>query len=686
MKKIFIWLLLVIQILQATNQFELLLPSGTHKNVDLGTVYRFAMDSNRNMYVTDSFDDRIIKLNSNGKRVKSWGGYGVGNGKFSDIGGVTVDSTRGYIYITDEKLHRVQKFDLDGTFIASWGTEGSSSGKFDTPKDVAVDSHGNVFIVDTNNNRIQKFTNSGMYILQWGVEGNQTSQFDKPVAIAIDSEDKIYVADRNNNRIQKFDTSGNFILMWGSSGLENNNGMFNNLASITVGPQNKIYVSDYYDIQIFDSNGNYIDTLVSIHDNYMSTSSAGFFRWVNGLAVDVFGNIYIADSSNSRIHKFDKHKNHIASWGRYGSGIGEFYQPTDMAIDKEGNKYVVDSENHRIQKFTKNGIFITKWGKYGQGDGEFMLPTGIAINSDGDVYIADEKNHRIQKFTSSGVYLSQWGSYGTYEYEFKNPKNIAIDSHDNIYVVDKYNKRIQKYNKSGNYIKSWYVDYPNAIGINQSTDEIYVASSDYEIIKFNADGEELLKWGTKGTDDGEFENQSDITVDTNGNVFVSDLFSKDVQKFTHNGQWLASYEVGQRMVVTGLASDNLGNIYATVNDGDGKDGIYRLATTPDIDGDGVLNDNDAFPHDPNEWLDTDHDGIGNNADSDDDNDGINDTLEIANGLNPLNASDAQADFDHDGFSNAIEVSVGTNIRDTQSKPIWTPIMMGEIIMFVPAKT
>jgi len=104
----------------------------------------------------------------------------------------------------------------------------------------------------------------------------------------------------------------------------------------------------------------------------------------------------------------------------------------------------------------------------------------------------------------------------------------------------------------------------------------------------------------------------------------------------------------------------------------------------DSDGDGIPNIRDVFPGNPNEWIDTDHDGIGNNTDSDDDGDGIADKVEVANGLNPLNASDAQADFDGDGFSNGIEISLGTNIRNPSSKPQWTPILMDDIIIFIPA--
>ena len=105
----------------------------------------------------------------------------------------------------------------------------------------------------------------------------------------------------------------------------------------------------------------------------------------------------------------------------------------------------------------------------------------------------------------------------------------------------------------------------------------------------------------------------------------------------------------------------------------------------DSDNDSVVNENDPFPNNPNEWLDTDHDGIGNNADTDDDGDGISDEVEKSNGLNPLNPADAQADYDNDGFSNVIELNAGTDIRSAKSKPTWTPIIMGEIMIFIPAK-
>ena len=88
----------------------------------------------------------------------------------------------------------------------------------------------------------------------------------------------------------------------------------------------------------------------------------------------------------------------------------------------------------------------------------------------------------------------------------------------------------------------------------------------------------------------------------------------------------------------------------------------------DTDNDGVGDNTDAFPFDPTESVDTDGDGIGNNADTDDDGDEMPDAYEIANGLDPLDASDAAADADGDGFTNLEEFLAGTDPQNPDDFP------------------
>jgi hypothetical protein len=95
---------------------------------------------------------------------------------------------------------------------------------------------------------------------------------------------------------------------------------------------------------------------------------------------------------------------------------------------------------------------------------------------------------------------------------------------------------------------------------------------------------------------------------------------------------------------------------------------FENASATDIDNDGVPDVNDAFPTDPLETTDTDSDGIGNNADLDDDNDTMPDDYETVNGLNPLDATDAAGDLDGDGFTNLAEFEAGSNPQDASDFP------------------
>ena len=102
-------------------------------------------------------------------------------------------------------------------------------------------------------------------------------------------------------------------------------------------------------------------------------------------------------------------------FGSRGNGEGQFNSPWGIAVDRvRGYVYVVDSANFRVQKFDMNGEFIMSWGSFGNGDGQFYFPRGVAVDqTDGFVYVVDMGNHRIQKFdTSTNVLpqlLTKWG-------------------------------------------------------------------------------------------------------------------------------------------------------------------------------------------------------------------------------------------------------------------------------------
>ena len=203
-------------------------------------------------------------------------------------------------------------------------------------------------------------------------------------------------------------------------------------------------------VQKFDPSGNFLTKWGSRGD------ADGQFDKPHGVAVDSFGNVFVADLGNHRIQKFDSSGNFLAKWGCDGSGDGEFGfgGPYGIAVDLSGNLLVADSGNHRIQKFDTCGNFLAKWGTLGSGDGELKFPLDVAVGPWGSSSLFGTWNWRVQKYDSSGRFLAKWGSPGGAPGQFATdvsglggPSGIAVDSSGNIYVADTHNARIQVFRR-----------------------------------------------------------------------------------------------------------------------------------------------------------------------------------------------------------------------------------------------
>jgi DNA-binding beta-propeller fold protein YncE len=117
--------------------------------------------------------------------------------------GLAVDS-QGNIYVSDSWNNRILKLDSEGNLIAVYGREGSGDGELSGPTGLVVDAADNLYVSDNGNNRIQKFDPKGNYIAQWGSPGNGEGEFKGPTGLAVDSKGDVYVSDIGNHRIQVF--------------------------------------------------------------------------------------------------------------------------------------------------------------------------------------------------------------------------------------------------------------------------------------------------------------------------------------------------------------------------------------------------------------------------------------------------------------------------------------------------
>src|SRR6185312_16089069 len=315
-----------------------------------------------------------------------------------------------------------------------------------------------------------------------------------------------------------------------------------------------------------------------------SGSGNGQFSSPRGIAIDNSGNLYVSDSNNNRVQKFNSAGVYQSQFGSSGSGNGQFSGPGSpqlgITLDSSGNIYVVDTGNNRVEKFSHFASYISQFGSFGSGNGQFNGPYGIAVDSSNNTYVVDESNNRVEKFNSAGVYQSQFGSTGNSSGQFNIPRGIAVDSSDNIYVTDISNNRVQKFNSAGVYQSqlgcasgactagsgNGQFNFPYGIAVD-SSDNIYVAdANNNRVQKFNSAGVYQSQFGSFGSGNGQFGNPRDIAVDSSGNIYVTDFGNTRVEKFNSAGVYQSQFGTagsgnGQFNHPGDIAVDSSNNIY-----------------------------------------------------------------------------------------------------------------------------
>jgi len=184
-------------------------------------------------------------------------------------------------------------------------------------------------------------------------------------------------------------------------------------------------------------------------------SGDGEFEGPYGLAVDAAGNTYVADTGNNRVQKFGADGTFVAKWGFQGNGDGQFNAPGAVAVDAKGDVYVSDTGNHRVQRFTGDGKFVRSYGSPGDGDGQLRGPLGVAIDGDGNVWVVDSSNSRVARFRSSGEFSATWGEPGSGEGQLKTPYGIAVSPSGEVYVADVGNDRVEEFSTQGKFMRAW---------------------------------------------------------------------------------------------------------------------------------------------------------------------------------------------------------------------------------------
>jgi trimeric autotransporter adhesin len=353
----------------------------------------------------------------------------------------------------------------------------------------ALDAQGNLYVADAGNNVVVKIAAGGALSIMAGVGlagfsgdgGPATSAaLDGPAGVAVDSSGNIYISDFNNLRVRK--VSGGIITTIagnGQSGLSGDgvpatSAGFVGPTGLAVDSAGNLFIADYYAIR--KVSGGTISTVAGngqaafSGDGGPATSASLDLGEDGGVAVDLAGNLYIADAYNNRIREVsDGIITTIAGSGQSGFFVGDngsatgalLTLPNAVAVDSAGNLYISDQFDYRIRKIT-NGVITTIAGTGTEGfsgDGGLAInatvddPTGVAVDAQGSVYVTDSVNQRIRKIAAGNI--STIAGNGAYKYSGDggpaasaaiSPKGLALDAAANIYFADD-SYRIRKVSK-----------------------------------------------------------------------------------------------------------------------------------------------------------------------------------------------------------------------------------------------
>jgi gliding motility-associated-like protein len=541
-----------------------------------------ALDKDGNIYVADVYNNLIRKITPDGvvstlagKAFVSGSANGIGSdATFNEPSAVAVDNS-GNVYVTDRGNNMVRKITPNGTVTTFAGSTsaGSADGigtaaSFNYPCCLTMDADGNLYISDTLNDLIRKITPSGVVttIAGSGIERSVdgigiNASFNRPVGISVDADGTLYVADMQSNLIRKITSKGVVSTLAGNDTGGSVNGVgkeanFSMPASILVDGMGNVYVSDVgislirkinvtgYAIDkslppglIFDATAGIItgtptatrpatDYTVTAYNTSGSSSTIVNIAVNNAAPVILPPNISYQTPQNYTVNTAitplaPKNTGSAVPPGVFGQvstfvgnylkastdGTGSsasFLSPVSIVADKAGNLYVSDQSAGSVRKITPSGVVTTIAAN-------FSAPNGLAVDANGNIYVVESNGQRIKKISPSNVVTIFAGSglqgsmdgLGTAA-SFNVPAGIAVDASGYLYVTDAGNNTIRKITPAG--MVSTIAGNPSNKGAKDGTG---AAAS--------------------------FNTPYGITVDANGNLFVSELINNLIRKITPSG-------------------------------------------------------------------------------------------------------------------------------------------------------
>jgi DNA-binding beta-propeller fold protein YncE len=241
--------------------------------------------------------------------------------------------------------------------------------------------------------------------------------------------------------------------------------------------------------------------------------------------------IVIVDASGKLVESWSQ-------WDHLFEGGGGPHKIRISPYDPERHVWVVNDSRHVIYEFSNDGKQLVRTlgetDVAGEDEKHFGSPQDIAWLPDGGLLVADGlRNARVARFDKGGKFATSWGSRGNASGQFTGLHGIATDREGKIYVADRSNRRIQIFDQRGTYLDQWPdLRQANDVLLPADGQSVWVADgTNAKLLKYDVNGKLLHSWGTYGMFPGGFWEAHQLSVDSDGNLYVADSFGGRTQKF-----------------------------------------------------------------------------------------------------------------------------------------------------------
>lgn len=317
-------------------------PDGT----SVGSPRDVTVGLDRRLYVADYGTNQILVYNTNMTNVLTIPNppQPAPNGGLNQPEGVAVNNATGNVYVTDTFNNRVQQFTQTGGFVRTWGYRSlDTQTGMSYPRGLWIDqTNGNLVMNNTRVGNIKTYGASGNYLGQFGAEGRDPGEYFYSRGIT-GTANRFYIPDSGNLRFVATDRAGN-VLWTQPCGTRGTSWVLLGCTTATVDAAGNIYTAGVAENALykFSPTGALIWKKI-----YALGAAQGQLNSPYGVAVR--GNLlYVSEMNNNRISVFDLDGTFQGTFGSFGTGNGQLRKPMAITIDSAGRIYVCENTGERI--------------------------------------------------------------------------------------------------------------------------------------------------------------------------------------------------------------------------------------------------------------------------------------------------------------------------------------------------